>query len=150
MARANIQIEGFISNDLSIRDSGGKSVVDVTIPVTPQKKDDSGKWVDTGDTVWYRASFWEEHAQAVLMAVQKSQLVTLTGTGLKVDQYAKKDGTTGVNLTVTNPTIAAIVRKPPRGQQAQGSSCAASAPAADVWADSAPAAESVWNQDVPF
>lgn len=147
MSKSAISIEGFVANELGLREAGGKNVLDVSIPVTPQRLVD-GKWEDVGETVWWRASFWEDHAGAVLMGVEKGSLVTVTGTGVRVDTYTKNDGTTGVNLSVINPTIAAVIRRPPKGQNRP-----ANAPVADSWATSTPATETAsWGADTetPF
>ena len=152
MARANIQIEGFISNDLSIRDSGGKSVVDVTIPVTPSKKV-NGEWVEEKDkTVWFEATFWDEHADVLSGLVQKGSLVTMTG-GVELEVYMKRDQTPGAKVKLSFPTIAVVVRRPKRGEvrPQQTEQWAESAPAepasgGDVW--NAPAGG--FNDETPF
>lgn len=145
MSRAPQAIEGFVAKDLELRQAAGKLVVEVSVPVTPQKQDESGKWVDNGDTVWYRATFWEGHAEAVADTIRKGSLVLLTGTGIKVDMWTSGDKS-GVNLVVTNPQIAAIVRRPKRGEvrPQQGNE--------DAWASSAPAEPSgdAWNSPANY
>jgi len=156
MAKSDIRIEGFVANEITFRDANGKQVVDVSVPVTPQKKDEqTGRWEDTGETVWYRASFWEDHAQVVAQTVEKGSLVWLAGTGIKIDQYSKKDGTPGVNLSITNPTIARIAQKPRRGSSV-GSTARSNAASDEPWAATAPKPETgaqsadVWNDETPW
>ena len=117
MSKAEIHIEGFIANELSPRAAGSHTVVDISVPHTPQKRDESGKWVDAGETTWYRASFWDEHGNVILGVAQKGTLVTLTG-GLKASTFEKRDGSAGIQLELVFPTLAVIARRPPRGQAA--------------------------------
>lgn len=112
MAKAVIAIEGFIAKELQIREVTGHRVLDVDVPVTPQKKV-GDRWEDSGDTVWYRATFWDEHADAVLMSVEKGDLVTLTG-GVEVKSW-ESNGKSGTNLVVTFPVLGKVVRRPKRG-----------------------------------
>lgn len=157
MSNAVIQIEGFIANELGVRDAGQHRVVDVSVPHTPQKKNEQGQWEDSGPTTWYRASFWDEHGDAVLGQAQKGSPVNITG-GLVAKTYAKNDGSTGVNLEVVNPTIAVVVRRPKRGQQA--SYGAQGAATEEPWAPSTPAASTgagdarntpgSYNDETPF
>lgn len=151
MSEAVIQIEGFIANELSVRNAGEHRVVDVSVPHTPRKfNKDSGQYENAGETTWYRASFWNEHADAVLISVGKGTLVHLTG-GLVAKTYTKNDGSTGVNLELVFPTIAAVVRKPKRGGTA--GSPAASQGQSDQWATpAAPSASGgdVWNAPGSF
>jgi len=152
MSRATLTIEGFVAKDIEFRDAGTHRVVEVVVPVTPSKKDDSGKWVDTGDTVWYRASFWDEHADVLSGLVQKGSLVTMTG-GVELEVYMKRDQTPGAKVKLSFPTIAVVVRRPKRGEvrPQQTEQWAESAPAepasgGDVW--NAPAGG--FNDETPF
>ena len=123
MANAAISIEGWIANELSVREAGSKRVVDISIPVQQQKKTDNG-WEDIGAPVWYKASFWEEHGDAVMQTVNKGSLVTVTGTP-RLDLYLKAGAAAG-SIVIDFPVLAVVVKRPKRGQ-------------------SAPAPEPVWN-----
>ena len=137
MSKLAISIEGFIANELKIREVTGHRVVDVSVPHTPSKKNAAGEWEDTGATEWFRATFWDEHADAVLDSVQKGSLVTLSG-GLKSGTYEKTSGGTAVQLEVVFPVLAAVVRRPARGSSSRG--------AAEQWAATPPAdAGDTWN-----
>ena len=137
MSKLAISIEGFIANELKIREVTGHRVVDVSVPHTPSKRNQAGEWEDTGATEWFRATFWDEHADAVLDSVQKGSLVTLSG-GLKSSTYEKKDGGVAVQLEVVFPVLAVVVRRPARGSS--------SASKADQWAASdAAIAADTWN-----
>ena len=113
MARATITIEGFVSKDPETRNVTGHTITSVTIPVTPQKKDGNGEYVDNGDTVWYQVELWDEHGQAAAQAVSKGTLVTATG-NLDI-QVREKDGKTYVNTVIAFASLAVVVRKPSRG-----------------------------------
>lgn len=142
MSNATIHIEGFIANELTARQAGTHTAVDVSVPHTPSKKDENGQWVPDGDTTWYRATFWDEHGSAVLDHAQKGTLVTLSG-GLKASTFQKKDGTTSVGLELVWPTLAVVVRRPKRGQGRQ------QATEQEPWAETAPTAQAgtsdVWD-----
>jgi len=125
MGKAAIAVEGFVSNEPKTRTAGSHTVIDITVPVTPQRKVD-GKWEDTGDTVWYKASFWDEHVPAILTTIDKGSLVTVTGDGIKTQTY-EKDGSTKVSVEITNPQLALVIRRPKKGS-----------PAEEPWASSVP------------
>lgn len=114
MTKADITVEGFISNELGIREAGSHRILDVTVPHNPQKLVD-GKWVDDGDTVWFQASFWNDHGDAVLRAVEKGSLVALSGS-VKLEVFKRTNGDAGGRVIVSNPTIAVVVRRPKKGQ----------------------------------
>lgn len=116
MSKLAIAIEGYIANDLTIREVTGHRVVDISVPHTPRKQVD-GNWVDAGDTEWFRATFWDEHADAVMLSVDKGSLVTLSG-GLKATTYERKDGKVGITLEVTFPVLAVVIKRLKRGQVA--------------------------------
>jgi single-stranded DNA-binding protein len=149
MSKAALAIEGFVSNDLEVRTAGTHRVVDVSVPHTPSKQVD-GQWVNEDDkTVWFTATFWDAHADAVLDTVQKGSLVALTGS-VELEVYAKRDGLPGGKINVTNPVIAVVVRKPKRG---------AAAPIEHPWAvpeshvdqdDDAQPASPIYSDEVPF
>jgi single-strand DNA-binding protein len=154
MSKAEIHIEGFIANELTPRTAGTHTVVDVSVPHTPQKRDESGNWVDAGETTWYRASFWDEHGNAILGAAEKGTLVTLSG-GLKASTYEKRDGSAGVQLEVVFPALAVVARRPARG--AGGQQSRQNAPAGEPWAAGAPnaaqgdwAAQGGYSDEAPF
>ena len=135
MAKATLTIEGFIATEMKVREVTGHRIVDVTVPVTPQKKNQQGVWEDSGDTVWFKAAFWDEHGDAVLGSVEKGSLVTLTGTP-KLDLYLKEGAAAG-SISLDFPTIAKVVRRPKRGGSTEGqwapSTPAPADPAGDSW-----------------
>ena len=114
MSKSTTTVEGIVSKDPEYRDVTGHSIVTVTVPFTPQKKNQQGEWEDSGDTIWYQAEFWDEHGTTVAQQVQKGSLVALTGT-LEIRQW-ESNGKSGVGVKLTFPTISVVVRRPKRGQ----------------------------------
>jgi single-stranded DNA-binding protein len=115
MSKALATIEGFVAIDPVIRDAGSYRVTEVIVPHTPSKLVD-GTWVQEEDkTVWTSSTFWNEHADSVVAAVRKGSLVTVSGV-MGQDVFLRKDGTPGGKVTITNPTISVVVRKPAKGQ----------------------------------
>ena len=147
MAKAVITIEGFVARDPETRNVTGHTITQVTVPVTPQKKNRDGAYEDSGDTIWYQAEFWDEHGDRIASDIRKGMLVTLTG-GLEVKTWATADKS-GVNVNVTFPTIGVIVRKPKR----DGSNGGSNATTEEPWATTAPAnsgAVQGYSDEVPF
>ena len=157
MARATITLEGFASKDPETRNVTGHTITSVTIPVTPQKKDGNGGYVDNGDTVWYQAEFWDAHGDEVAQQVRKGTLVTVTG-NLEI-QTRENNGKTYTNTVVTFPTLAVVVRKPSRNGAGSGSAGAPARQAGaqdEPWAATAPKPETgaqggtQWNDETPW
>lgn len=141
MSSSAITVEGFVSHDLTVRNAGTHRVVDVTVPVTPSRKVD-GQWVEDRDkTVWYEATFWDEHADAVLDSVQKGSLVILSGVP-ELEVFKRANGDPGAKIKIgTFPALSVVVRKPSRAQQANQSQ-------SEPWAATAPAVNpggDTWN-----
>lgn len=113
MASAKITVEGFVALTPETRTVTGHTITTVKVVVTPQKKNSSGAWEDTGDGVWYAAEFWDEHGDAIATQVAKGALVTISG-NLEI-RIREKDGRTFVDSTIGFATLGVIVRKPSRG-----------------------------------
>lgn len=145
MSKAAVTIEAFVANELTIRTAGDHRVVDVSLPHTPSRKNDRGEWEDAGPTTWYQATFWDEHADAILNSIEKGSLVTVSGFP-ELEVYEKRDGTPGGKVLVKFPTLAVVVRKPKRGTTQPR--------VEEPWATSAP--DDVWstpgnyNDETPF
>lgn len=154
MSKATITVEGFIANDLEVRDAGGHRVVEVSVPHTPSKKNDAGEWEDSGPTTWFSASFWNEHADELLSSVEKGALVVLTGVP-ELESYAKRDGSPGGKVLVKSPTIARVVRRKARSgfAKADTGTFPASAGAdmgSDVWGAQAGDFPNTDSSETPF
>ena len=129
MSKATIQVEGFISNELKVREAGSHRVVDVSVPHTPQKKD-GDVWVDAGETTWFTATFWNEHADVVMDTADKGTVVVLSGVP-ELEVYLRTNGEPGGKVKIQFPTLSVVVRKPKRGQ-----SPVSGVPQSEQWADS--------------
>lgn len=120
-----VTVEGFVATPPESRAAGNHTVTTVLIPVSRRERVD-GRWQDKTDDQgksvadWWRAEFWNDHGDHVQHTVKKNDLVQVTGIP-QPDLFTRNDGTVGLRLVVTNPTIGVIVRRPPR-QQAQGAS----------------------------
>jgi single-strand DNA-binding protein len=108
MATATITIEGFAAKDSELKfTKSGRAVLEVVVPVTPQKKNDQGGWDDDGDTAWYRGALWGSMAENLV--IPKGALVQIVGT-LKPREY-EHNGATKTSLDVTIKSIG-ILREP--------------------------------------
>ena len=152
MSKATITVEGFIANELEIKEAGAHRVVEVSVPHTPQRKTESGEWEDSGPTTWFSASFWDEHADGVLSSVEKGALVILTGVP-ELESYAKRDGSPGGKVLVKSPTIARVARRNARSGFAKADTgvfpaSVGSDMGSDVWG--AQAGDSSYADSTPF
>lgn len=136
MSKANITVEAFVANELSVRIAGDHRVVDVSLPHTPSKKNDQGEWVDAGPTTWYQATFWDGHADVVLQSIEKGSLVIVSGYP-EIEVYRKNDGEPGGKVKINFPTLAVVVRRPKAGVKIQAPD--------EPWAQPAPGADDVWS-----
>ncbi|KUF05547.1 single-stranded DNA-binding protein [Leucobacter sp. G161] len=123
MATADITIEGFVAKPAETRQAGSGTVTTITVPVEQGRMKDA-QWVPDTDkagqkiTHWWEAEFWNEYGAQVGQEIQKGYLVHIEGEP-RPRAYVKNDGTAGIALTIVNPTISIIVRRPSR-QQPQG------------------------------
>ena len=115
MSTAMITIEGFAARDAELKFTpNGRAVLEVTVPITPQKKNDQGGWDDVGETAWYRCALWGSQAESTQIA--KGSLVQIVG-ALKPRTW-EKDGKTGTSLEVTVRSIGVL--REPKGTSSGG------------------------------
>ena len=108
MGTAIVTLEGFAAKDAELKFTGsGRAVLEITLPITPQKKNDSGEWVDVGDTAWYRCALWG--SQAEVLQIRKGSMVQVVGT-LNPRTY-EKDGQERTSLDVTVRSVG-VLREP--------------------------------------
>jgi single-stranded DNA-binding protein len=143
MSKSSTTIEGWIANELQVRDAQGHRVVDVSVPITPQRQVD-GRWEDSGETVWYRSSFWDEHADAILDLVNKGSLVTIVGT-VKVETWTKGDRS-GVNIRLTHPVLSVVAARPAKNAVAPRETV----PDTSNWPASPVSESDPWADETPF
>lgn len=140
MSKATTTIEGFVANDLEVRDVNGHRVVKVTVPHTPRKLDkQTNQWVDAGETAWFSASFWDDAVDPIVATVFKKALVTITGQPAPRG-YTKQDGTIAVETELKFATLGVI----PRADQPQPAQ-STPAPSQEPW--STPGS---FGDDTPF
>lgn len=115
MATATITIEGFAARDSELKfTKSGRAVLEIVVPVTPQKKNDQGGWDDDGDTAWYRGALWGPMAENLV--IPKGALVQIVGT-LKPREYEHQ----GANRTSLDVTIKSIgILREPKGGSSGG------------------------------
>ena len=115
MSTAMITIEGFAARDAELKFTpNGRAVLEVTVPITPQRKNDQGGWDDVGETAWYRCALWGSQAESTQIA--KGSLVQIVG-ALKPRTW-EKDGKTGTSLEVTVRSIGVL--REPKGTSSGG------------------------------
>lgn len=113
-------VTGYAAADPEMRfTQSGKPVANVSIPYTPRRYDQqTGQWIDAGDTVWVRASVWGDQAETFCEHVQKGQLLTLVGRP-SVRAWAGNDGQPSAALNLNVDTWGLHPKPTQHGQPAQ-------------------------------
>jgi single-strand DNA-binding protein len=148
-----ITIVGNLTSDPELRyTSNGLAVANFTIASTPKVFDRTANAMKDGDALFMRCSVWREFAEHVAGSLTKGSRVIAQGT-LKQRSYEdKKTGEkrTSMELEIGSigPDLRFATAAVTRAQS--GSRGQASAPAADVWADSAPATDAWAETESPF
>lgn len=139
--QARIDIEGYVAKNPETRQAGNHTVTTVTIPINHAKRNrQTGEWEPERDkdgneiVSWYDCEFWNEYGVQIAQEIQKGYHVRVTGEP-RARAYTKNDGSAGLSLTVVNPTISIIPRRPSRN--AQGGSSAPGAASAGEWSSPA-------------
>ena len=88
----------------------GQSVVNVSVAVTPSRKNlETQEWID-GDTMWFRVVAWGKEAEAVTENIRKGQRVHVNGQ-LTIKPYEATDGSTRLSHEVNGkiyPVLKAV------------------------------------------
>ncbi|OFK00379.1 hypothetical protein HMPREF2835_03110 [Actinomyces sp. HMSC072A03] len=116
----NATVTGHLGQNLEQRFTGsGKSVVNLSICATPQRKDpQTGEYSDFGLPIWVEAPIWGYEADALLDAgVGKGWKVTVTGV-LAHETYQARDGQNKQKTTLFNTRLLGVM--PPKQQQQGG------------------------------
>lgn len=116
----NATVTGNLGQNLEQRFTGsGKSVVNLSICATPQRKDpQTGEYSDFGLPIWVEAPIWGYEADALLDAgVGKGWKVTVTGV-LAHETYQARDGQNKQKTTLFNTRLLGVM--PPQQQQQGG------------------------------
>lgn len=107
MATAELTVSGYASGDPEITTTkSGIPKATVVVPYTPQKWNaETKRWEDTGATVWYRAVFWRENANAIAnLGIHKGSSVTLIGTP-SIETYIDKEGNPAASVQLNNAKV---------------------------------------------
>lgn len=102
-----ISITGNLAEPIALKFTGsGKALASARVAYTPRKRDESGQWVDAGETLWLDVTVWGEEAEALCeRAGDYKGRVTVTGR-LGVRSYEAKDGSTRQAVTVNADAVA--------------------------------------------
>lgn len=136
---STITVEGFLAQDVEVRQTNAGAVAEVTVPHTRRKKNQqTQQWEDAGATTWFKAAFWKDDIARV-QGLKKGTPVILMGELGEVRAYVKSDNTAGANVTLLFASIGVAPAKQSQGQASQ--------PSGDVWG-----APGGYNDDqaVPF
>ena len=131
MSSATITVTGNLGRDAELKyTQSGRPVLSFNIAHTPARKNDQGKWEDTGDTQWYRCSLWGKAAELYSSVLVKGQVGQVTVSGRFVPSIF--DGSDGPRLSLDIAVDSIGVRES-RGQQ-QGVQAPAGGSVSDPWA----------------
>lgn len=117
----HVTITGRLGNDVELRFSGsGVAVANGRVAHTPRRRDDSGNWVDAGETLWLGFSIWDAKAEALAEAAHKGDLVTVVGE-LVARSWDAQDGTKRTVTEIKAREVAVVPRASAKpGQTWQG------------------------------
>ena len=110
MARLNrAEFIGHLGDDPELRYTpGGKAVTDVRIAVNNNQKQADGTWSD--ETLWVRASVWNEAAERAAEQLSKGNLVYAEGQ-LNVREFERKDGSPGFSVELKFARVMSLERR---------------------------------------
>lgn len=115
----NLVVVGRAGGPMEIKTfNNGGSQAQLSIAVgTGYKDKKTDKWVDTG-TNWYTLTAKSEFAEENWPEVAKGDKVRVDDTRLEYKAYLKKDGTPGVDATLTWGTLVVVEKKSDAGSDA--------------------------------
>jgi single-strand DNA-binding protein len=99
LAHMNVNGEGVVG---SIKDihflQDGKAVLNVSVAVTPSRFSND-EWIDL-PTMWYSLSVWGKAGENLAEVLNVGDRCSFSG-NLTMEEYQRKDGTTGQDYRVT-------------------------------------------------
>ena len=156
MTLNKMMIIGNLGADPELRYTpSGKAVTELRIAVNNNSKGPDGEWVE--ETLWFRASVWEQAAERLAEQLRKGNKVYAEGQ-LRAREYDARDGTKRTSLELAFARVVNLERRPrEEGSFAgsEGSGSYGDAPpqvkprGADEARSSAPGAE-MDVDDIPF
>ena len=93
--------------------AGGNSITELSVAVPQGYKNKSDEWVDTG-TTWYTVTAWADHAADHWPEVAKGDKVRVDNARQETHEFTRKDGTTGLQITLKFGELSVVERKADR------------------------------------
>ena len=93
-----VTFQGWVGNDLVLRDTKDGSVVNFRVGSTPRIRRRNGDWVD-GQTSWFSVSCWRGLAENLCDSVRKGDPVVVHGR-LRTDVWEREGGATSTTYVV--------------------------------------------------
>jgi single-strand DNA-binding protein len=104
MAINQITIEGNVGTDPEMKFTNDESLATFSLAHTPWSKTKG-----QGDTIWFRVTFWERKADAIMDNVKKGDKILVIGT-FKSATYTDREGNTKVSMDITGSEFAIMPR----------------------------------------
>lgn len=110
MARLNrLEVIGHLGGDPELKYTpSNKAVCELSIAVNNGQKQPDGSWSD--DTMWVRASVWNEAGERLAEQLHKGNLVYAEGQ-LEVREYTRKDGSPGTSIELKFARVQNLERR---------------------------------------
>lgn len=89
MNETHVTLQGWVGNDVDVRDVGDTQVATFRVGCTP-RFNRGGTWVD-GETAWYTVNCWRGLGRNVAESVRKGDAVVVHGR-VKVDVWEREEG----------------------------------------------------------
>lgn len=122
MSKAVLEIEGFVSEPRLGQTKSGKAMASVSVAHTPRRKNrETGEFEDVGDTLWVRATFFDDMADLIGSEIRKGMLVKLKGEP-RLNTFEGQNGFQA-SIELQWAEIAVV----PRAVRGQGASASSSA-----------------------
>lgn len=113
---AEITVQGWLAKDAEVRyTSGGTPVTTLSIPENHQRKNDQGRYEDTGETTWREVTIWRD--ADFYGQLRKGEEVLVIGT--EKLEVSENNGRQYHRLKIT-PRVVARVMRAPKNQQGNG------------------------------
>lgn len=119
MTLNKMMIIGNLGADPELRYTpSGKAVTDLRIAVNNNQRGPDGEWVE--ETLWFRASVWEQAAERLAEQLRKGNKVFAEGQ-LRVREYEGRDGEKRQSLELAFARVVNLERRPRDEGDAGGS-----------------------------
>lgn len=157
---AKMEVIGNLAEPQHAVTRDGKAILNLSVGHTPRRRNQqTGQWEDVlgqdgkPQTLWVRATFWEDEADFIGQQVHKGMRVRLEGEPhLSVREH---NGKTYTNLELKRASIMFLPQRASQGGQGAGSGGftggsspqAGNAPQNDGWATGG---QSAFNSEAPF